>query len=147
MSAIADLLDVNVWLALAVESHPPHKTALESWLHTLRRPTFCRVTQLGFLRLLCNRQVMGTLTFEPSDAWVEYEELLSQDIVHFIEEPPEIEVNLRGFTKGAKAARDFWTDAYLAALAQAAGMRIVTFDAGFGRFKDLDCLILATQTQ
>jgi predicted nucleic acid-binding protein len=51
-------LDVNVWLAFAVDGHPHHKAALKAW-GELKRPTFCRITQLGLLRLLCNRQVMG----------------------------------------------------------------------------------------
>ncbi len=44
--------------------------------------------------------------------------------------------------RNAKARRDFWTDAYPAAFAKSAEMRIVTFDAGFSRFKDLDVLVL-----
>jgi predicted nucleic acid-binding protein len=51
---------------------------------------------------------------------------------------------LKALTKGAKGTRDFWTDAYLVAFAQAAGMRVVSFDSGFARFKDLDYLILET---
>ncbi len=35
-----------------------------------------------------------------------------------------------------------WTDAYLAAFAKCAGLRLVTFDHGFSRFKALDLLIL-----
>jgi predicted nucleic acid-binding protein len=46
--------------------------------------------------------------------------------------------------KGAKAARDFWTDAYLTAFAKSAGIRLVSFDVGFTRFKDFDSLILRT---
>ena len=75
MSAIADLLDVNVWLAFAVDGHPHHKAALKAW-GELKRPTFCRITQLGLLRLLCNRQVMGNDALEPEDAWAEYEHCL-----------------------------------------------------------------------
>jgi len=39
-------------------------------------------------------------------------------------------------------ATRFWTDAYLAAFARSAGMRLVSFDAGFARFDRLDCLLL-----
>ncbi len=141
MSAIADLLDVNVWLAFAVEGHPHHRAALKAW-GDLKRPTFCRITQLGFLRLLCNRQVMGRLTFEPAAAWVECEQLLTNGLVQFLDEPAGIEPNLKLLTKGAKIQRDFWSDAYLAAFAKTAGMRLVSFDSGFARFKDLDRLIL-----
>lgn len=143
MSAIADLLDVNVWLAFAVEGHPHHKAALKAW-GELKRPTFCRMTQLGLLRLLCNRQVMGNDVLEPEDAWVEYEGLLAGGVLQFMEEPAGIETSLMPRVKGAKATRDFWTDAYLAAFAKSAGMRLVSFDVGFTRFKDFDSLILRT---
>ena len=36
-----------------------------------------------------------------------------------------------------------WTDAYLAAFAQSAGLRLVSFDRGFGRFLGLEKLVLA----
>ena len=139
--AIADLLDVNVWLAFAVDGHPHHKSALEAWSQ-LNRPTFCRMTQLGFLRLLCNRHVMGRLTFKPETAWEQCERILVRGAVHFLDEPLGLEPNLKSLTKGAAGKPDFWTDAYLLAFAKAAGMRLVSFDAGFARFKDVACLIL-----
>ena len=74
MSATADLLDINVWLALAVEGHPHHKAALKVWPH-LTRPSFCRLTQFGFLRLLCNPHVMGAAVLEPEGAWAAYAQL------------------------------------------------------------------------
>jgi predicted nucleic acid-binding protein len=37
---------------------------------------------------------------------------------------------------------NLWTDANLAALAKCAGLRLVTFDRGFGRFSGLDLLVL-----
>ena len=38
---------------------------------------------------------------------------------------------------------NLWTDAYLAAFAKCAELRLVTFDKGFTRFPGLDALILA----
>jgi uncharacterized protein len=143
LSATADLLDVNVWLALAVEGHPQHKAALKAWSH-LTRPSFCRLTHLGFLRLLCNRHVMGDAVLEPEGAWIAYQQLKDASAVEFVEEPADLDARLKHFAKGAKAARDFWTDAYLAAFAKCAGMRIVSFDSGFTRHKDLACLMLET---
>ena len=141
MSATADLLDVNVWLALTLEGHPHHKAALEAW-KTLERPTFCRVTQLGFLRLLCNVRVMGAAVLQPEAAWAVYERLRAGGTVHFIGESDELEAHLKPLLKGTKAARDFWTDAYLAAFARSAGLRLVTFDSGFRRYQDLTSLLL-----
>ena len=42
----------------------------------------------------------------------------------------------------ARSARDFWTDAYLAAFAKCAGLRLVSFDAGFSRYPGLAWLLL-----
>ena len=141
MPASAELLDVNVWLALAVHGHPHHPSALRAWPE-LQQPTFCRVTQLGLLRLLCNRQVMGADVFEPRTAWAEYDRLLAAGSVQFLHEPADLETVFKSLAKGGKAARDFWTDAYLAAFAKAGQLRLVTFDSGFSRFANLDCLLL-----
>jgi len=141
LSATGDLLDVNVWLALAVTGHPHHKTALQSW-STLRRPAFCRITHLSLLRLLTNKEVMGKDALGPEEAWKSYETLLAAGAARFIAEPDGIEASLKDAAKGAKAARDFWTDTYLAAFARTAGLRLVSFDTGFARLSDLDCLIL-----
>ncbi len=138
---MADLLDVNVWLALAVEGHPHHKAALKAW-GDLHRPTFCRVTHLGWMRLLCNPQVMGIQALAPEKAWGEYEKLLTGGAVQFLDEPAGLEPTLKRLTRGARAGRDFWTDAYLAAFARSAALRLVTFDSGFRQFRDLEVLIL-----
>ncbi|HUA98675.1 MAG TPA: hypothetical protein VMA34_10140 [Terracidiphilus sp.] len=58
--------DVNVWLALSSPDHQ-HFRAAWSWCTALPRQTalvFCRITQLGLLRLLTAQSVMGkgTLT-------------------------------------------------------------------------------------
>ena len=143
MSATADLLDVNVWLALAVEGHPQHKTALKGWSQ-LTRPSFCRITQLSLLRLLCNPHVMGSSVLEPEAAWAAFEQLPHGSIVEFMDEPAGLDARLKQFARGAKAARDFWTDAYLAAFAKCAGLRLVSFDAGLARYKDVDFLKLET---
>ncbi|MGO8701087.1 MAG: PIN domain-containing protein [Limisphaerales bacterium] len=124
MSATADLLDVNVWLALAVEGHPHHKAALKAWSQ-LTRPSFCRLTHLGFLRLLAA-----------------FEELGRNGAVELLPEPAGLDPRLKQIAIRAKAARDFWTDAYLAAFAYCAGLRLISFDAGFTRYKDLPCLLL-----
>ena len=64
--------------------------------------------------------------------------------MEFAEEPPGIDARLKQFAKGAKAARDFWTDAYLAAFATCAGLRLVSFDTGLKRYKEVELLLLET---
>jgi predicted nucleic acid-binding protein len=49
------LPDINLWLALAFESHV-HHAAAKGWFEglTSERCSFCRLTQQGFLRLVTN---------------------------------------------------------------------------------------------
>lgn len=79
MPAPSILADVNVWLATLVESHPHHAAARRWWREDVladgRRPVFCRVTQLGLLRLLTNEQVMGPNRRSLAAAWRDYLEL------------------------------------------------------------------------
>jgi predicted nucleic acid-binding protein len=60
------LLDVNVWIALAAERHTHHRVA-RHWFSNLQdeKLAFCRLTQLGFLRLLTNKHVMQEEVMKP----------------------------------------------------------------------------------
>jgi predicted nucleic acid-binding protein len=64
------LPDVNLWIALAAERHVHHGTA-GNWFDTVRGEgiAFCRITQLGFLRLVTNRHVMQEEALAPDAAW------------------------------------------------------------------------------
>ena len=57
------LADVNVWLAPLVAEHPHHDAATRWWredvLPASENVAFCRLTQLGLLRLLSSKRVMG----------------------------------------------------------------------------------------
>jgi predicted nucleic acid-binding protein len=87
---------------------------------------------------------MGGAVLEPEAAWAVYDRLPHGNPVEFVEEPAGLDARLKQFAKGARTARDFWTDAYLAAFAKCAGLRLVSFDAGFARYKDIDFLKLET---
>ena len=62
--------------------------------------------------------------------------------VAFVGEPAGIDAMLRSLTVQSKFRVSDWTDAYLAAFAQLAGLRLVTFDKGFGQYKGLALLTL-----
>jgi hypothetical protein len=54
------LADVNLWLALAFESHVHHASAA-AWFRGLASTdscAFCRMTQQGFLRLSTNPKAL-----------------------------------------------------------------------------------------
>jgi predicted nucleic acid-binding protein len=88
---------------------------------------------------------MGGAVLEPEAAWAAYAQLAEGGVVEFVEEPAGLDGRLKHLAARAKASRDFWTDAYLAAFARCAGLRLVSFDSGFTRHKDLACLILEAE--
>lgn len=143
MPSSTDLLDANVWLALAVAAHAHHERAQAYWT-TEATPVaaFCRVTQLAFLRHLTNPAIMGNLVLTPKAAWKKYGEFLALPEVRFAAEPAGLQDQLGQFCDLGRTSPNLWTDAYLAAFAKCAGFRLVTFDGGFARFNGLHLLRL-----
>ena len=141
------LADVNLWLATLVQAHPHHGAALIWWQSVLvkEHPTvmFCRITQLGLLRLLCNETVMGSQRQTAQQAYANYSQLLEQSIIDFVPEPSGLEARLLAYCELGRSSKNFWTDAYLAAFASAGTMSLVTFDRGFQRFPDLELQLLS----
>ncbi len=76
--------DVNVWVALSYRGHQHHSVAV-SWFEDLNGETasFCRVTQLSFLRLVSHPRIMGEDLKSQSEAWQAYDLLLSDERVSF----------------------------------------------------------------
>jgi len=144
---MASLCDVNLLLALCDEEHAHHIPANE-WFETISRPSeiaLCRVSQLGLLRLLTNPAVMREGVCTTEEAWRHYDTVMADDRFVFVGEPARVEDRLREFTQGFPFAPKLWQDAYLAAFAIEAGLRLVTFDGDFRKFKGLDSLVLAPQ--
>jgi len=138
------LADVNVWIALAVVGHVHHSVAL-AWFEEPQTSQilFSRVTQMGMLRLLTNRKVMGENILTPADAWRVYATLCDDDRVQYAEEPPHLEDRWREAAKHLGPGQNFWTDAYLAAFAEAGDYTIVTFDRGVLRHRGVSVKLLA----
>lgn len=138
-----DLPDVNVWLALTVADHPHHQRARHYWYEeSSDEVAFCRVTALGFLRLLTNASMMGGQPLTVSQAWRAYSSLRRLPEVALAAEPEGCEDWLEKWALGTILTPRLWTDAYLAAFAKADGMRLVSFDGDFSRFDGLDRLRL-----
>jgi uncharacterized protein len=94
------LPDVNVWVALAAERHSFHLAA-RSWFGNLtgEKLTFCRITQLGFLRLLTNKHVMQEDVVRPVEAWDVYRMLRLNPRIGYLPEPEELHEDWRVFTE------------------------------------------------
>jgi len=130
------LADVNVWVASALIGHVHHPVA-RAWFEEPEtgQILFCRITQMGLLRLLTNRKVMGANVLAAQPAWDVYNALCRDDRVQYAAEPPQLEEFWRGATRHHASGANFWTDAYLAAFAEATGLSVVTFDRGFRRHR------------
>jgi len=138
-----DLLDANVWLALAAESHAHHQRAAAYWRNEAAPvAVFCRVMQLAFLRHLTNKTIMGNQVLTMASAWDKLGDFMALPEVQFRAEPFGLEEQFGALCRPGRINSSFWTDAYLAAFATCAGLRLVTFDRGFAGFMGLNVLIL-----
>jgi len=131
---LPDLPDINVWVALVYDGHEHHPVARE-WFEGAEaiEVRFCRVTQLGLLRLLTLDAVMGDDALGQRDAWEVYDSLARHPRVSWSGEPEGLESVWRGLTLASGRRSRQWTDAYLAAFSAAAELRLVTFDRALGR--------------
>jgi uncharacterized protein len=139
------LPDINVWLALAFDSHAHHPKA-KAWFDGLANDSvciFCRLTQIGFLRLASNPSVFGKHALKLPDAWQQYDVLLSDSRIAYADEPVDLETHWRAFTRQQSFSPKVWNDAYLAAFAVAGNHELVTFDKALSQYANLKCVILS----
>ncbi|MEQ8788688.1 MAG: PIN domain-containing protein [Pirellulaceae bacterium] len=138
-----NLLDVNVWLALAFQRHRHHQAGSD-WFSTVPENSccFCRHTQMSFLRLATTPQVMGEDALTLNEAWLAYDALRNDPRVVFADEPNGIQSMWRTYTQHQTFSPKVWNDAYLAAFARAADFELVTFDRGLGSYERLRCTVL-----
>ena len=137
---MATLYDANIWLALAFASHPHSRLATE---HFERRDatnpaTFCRATQLAFLRLLTTpaiHQAYGSGPISNALAWEKCQELLALPQVQWLDEPSGLDELWQTFACLNSASPKVWMDAYLAAFAIRQQVELVTLDRDFRRFE------------
>jgi len=100
------LVDVNVWLALALIGHV-HQVAALKWIEepAVGLTYFCRVTQQGLLRLLTNPKVMGANVLTAGDVWRLYDTFYQDSRVRFAEEPPGLEDFWREQSRSAQTGQ------------------------------------------
>jgi len=135
--------DTNVWLALIWGRHS-HAEAARTWFERAAAEQFffSRFTQLALLRLLTTEAVMGRDVMTMQAAWELYDQCCADERIAFLAEPEALDPRLRSFSTSRHASPKLWADAYLAAFAAMAGLKIVTFDRAF-RAKPVESLILA----
>ena len=122
------LVDVGVWHAAAWGRHV-HYPAASGWLNRQADDlVFCRVTQMGLLRLLSNPSIMGADSVNRSQAWRLFDQLWSDERVLWAEEPDELDAVWRAISARDDRSHKLWTDDYLAAFAQASDLTLATLD-------------------
>lgn len=97
---------------------------------------FCRITQLGLLRLLTNESAMDKDVLTQSEAWRVFDAFVANPANRMMDEPRGIDSAFRRHTDRSESSTKQWADGYLAAFAEAAGITLVTFDRALaGRAK------------
>jgi uncharacterized protein len=150
---VGDLPDINVWLALAVREHPHHAAAQRYWtnlqidhVHTLGAYMwFCRTTMLGLVRLMCQPKAVGPGALGLRAAWELYQQYRARPQVGMVTDGGRCDTTLQALLASQELPPRLWTDTYLAAQAQASGLRLVSFDRDFERFSLQRCLILPSK--
>src|SRR5215467_8745587 len=104
--------DVNVWVALTLETHI-HNPVAASWLAGVGPDAllcFCRVTQLSLLRLLTTAAVMGAEVLNQVQAWQVYDRWLEDTRVAFLDEPAALETAFLALSKRKDHSPKDWAD-------------------------------------
>jgi uncharacterized protein len=102
-----------------------------------------RITQMGLLRLLTNSHVMGRAPRTIVQAWDTFAQLRADQRLVLATEPDRIESAWRQLMTQAGVGPRSWTDAYLAAFAEAHAYSLVTLDSGFERWPALKLTLLS----
>ena len=143
MSAIADLPDLNVWLALASPAHQHHFSAVSYWEEqAAQQVLFCTVTALGLVRLVMQPKVMGDAALTAAEASALLAKFVQQPGVSYAPLSNEGWEVFHGFMHQSEISPRLCTDAHLAALAITNQWRLVSFDRDFQLFPGLNLLQL-----
>jgi uncharacterized protein len=136
------LLDLNAWLALFLEGHGQHPIARQWYEEANLAPAylnFCRSTEIGFLRLLTQPQVMQACrldAFTNDEAIGFLSQIQRDEAIGFVGEAPGTRALWLAMSRSGQASPKTWMDAYLAAMAITQDMELVTFDKGFRNYQD-----------
>ena len=146
---VRHLCDLNVFVAGALAIHAEHERA-RAFFHGLadgETVEFCRATEIGFLRLLTQPIADGYEPVGNRKARQALGEWMALPYVKLAPEPIGIETLWPVLADRDTASPRVWMDAWLAAFAIRARMRLVTFDRGLERYRKdgLDLLVLGVE--
>jgi len=98
---------------------------------------------MGMLRLLTSAAVMGGAPRTIAQAWEIYRLFHTARRLIFANESSGVESVWRQLMTQSGVGPSSWTDAYLAAFARTHSCTLITFDAAFVRWPDLDLKLLS----
>lgn len=113
---------------------------------SVRPITFCRATQLSFLRLVTTHglhKLYDSPAIHNDQAWMKLSQLLALPQVTYMAEPPGISTLWQKYASLTSPSPKVWMDAYLAAFARAHGITFVTLDKDFKNFPGLRLRLLS----
>jgi predicted nucleic acid-binding protein len=90
-----------------------------------------------------NPRAFPQVAVTQADAWRLYDAFISNPRIQVAFEPPLLESLWRQSTQLPQFSPQRWSDAYLAAFAQAANFELVTFDKGFAQYRNLRQTVLS----
>lgn len=136
--------DANVLLPVLAQGHA-HQAPAAAWWDAcddgdvgLSLPV-----RMALLRLLSNSRVMGSSVLRPAQAWSVVQSLIDDPRIELLDRVPATHGKLwHDNVVRREPSPDLWTDAWLAALAQAHDCEIVTFDRGFRSYSKLKLRLL-----
>jgi toxin-antitoxin system PIN domain toxin len=137
--------DANVLLPVLAEGHAHRGPAVKWWDSCADGDVcLCLPVRMALLRLLTNVRVMGSGTLRPEQAWDAVEQLINDPRTVLIEHTPRTHAkHWRANVARRESSPNLWTDAWLAALAQAIDCEMTTFDRSFRSFAKLKLRLLS----
>lgn len=138
------IADANVLLPLLTEGHAHQAPALDWWAACSDEDVGLSLpVRMALLRLLSNAKVMGSSVLRPAAAWNAVQSLIEDPRIEVLDQIPSTHAKLwYDNVARREPSPDLWTDAWLAALAQAVDCEMVTFDRGFRSFSKLKLRLL-----
>ena len=135
----ASLFDTSVWLAAIFEQHPFHTIARQALQQatTTQPAVFCRATQQAVLRLTSTAGIAKAYGVPPltnRGALMTLEALQALPQVTWRDEAPGVFGRWCTLAAMESASPKVWMDAYLAAFAMQAGLRMLSLDRDFANF-------------
>ena len=143
------LVDINVVFSLLVKNHVHHPISWKWWEKQGDDSVgICLLCRMGILRLLTNNKAMNGQAISPEAALKAWDVFSADPRTTWVATPERShEMYFRRFVMGRKPTPNLWTDAWLAALAEAMAIGLTSFDSGFNKFQIKDFEFLSGEIE